>query len=185
MKKLVPILAVLTAAFIICCALTLKPGTDIQLNKLDEGNSSLESLLGQRLADFDNAAYTSGGGTPFVSQWGDYRGQCTWYCWGRAREKTGIWLNTTSDAKWWLEKLDTSGAAALWDPWSPRKDSIAVDTQGKYGHVMYIEDVVGDTVYYTEANIPFNNKVDDTDGILKKTTMSDMASMCSGYIYLN
>ena len=152
------------------------------LKRVDGGNS-LDAKLNQRLANFNNSAYISGGGTPFVSQWGDYSGQCTWYCWGRAREKTGIWLNTTGDAKWWLGNLNTAGATAVWNSWAPRKDSIAVRDWG-VGHVMYIEDVVGDTVYYTEANSPQDNILDAQDGVLKKTTVSGMAQMCTGYIYL-
>lgn len=145
-------------------------------------SSNLESKLGQRLANFNGAAYN--GGSPFM-QGCDYSGQCTWYCWGRAYEKTGIRLNTVNNANTWLSRLNTSGARAVWDSNAPRKDSIAVNANGTWGHVMYIEDVVGDTVYYTEANVPMNHVVDSTDGVLKKTTRSGIAQKCNGYIYLN
>lgn len=155
-------------------------GDYITFNK-PAADSSLDSKLGKRLANFNSSAYK--GASPFM-QGCDYSGQCTWYCWGRAMEKTGIRLNTVNNANTWLSRLNTGGARAVWDSGAPRKDSIAVKTSGTWGHVMYIEDVIGDTVYYTEANVPMNHVVDSTDGILKKTSKSAMARMCNGYIYL-
>lgn len=148
----------------------------------ESSSGSLSGKLGQRLANFNSAAYNSA--SPFMNGC-DYSGQCTWYCWGRAYEKTGIRLNTIHHANTWLRELNTQGARVVWDSNAPRKDSIAVKTSGAYGHVMYIEDVVGDTVYYTEANVPMNNDVDSNDGILKATSKSGMAGKCNAYIYLN
>lgn len=141
--------------------------------------NSLESSLGKRLGDFSSAAYN--GSSPLRY----YKGQCTWYAWGRAFEKTGIRLNTVNNAKTWLSRLNTSGTRAVWDSYQPRANSIAVNTSGTYGHVMFVEDVIGDTVYYTEANVPVNNTVDYNDGILKSTSKANFAKKCSGYIYLN
>lgn len=157
------------------------------LKRLDGGNSSLESRVGQRLADFNNAAYTWE--NPFYNS--GWTGQCTWYCWGRAREKKGIWLNTLNNADTWLDRLNINGAWASWWPENgarPCKDSIAVERWPNC-HVMYIEDVVGDTVYYTEANTSgaasqWSGYV-ASDGILRKTTVAQMNSRCKGYIILN
>lgn len=144
--------------------------------------NTLDSKIGQRLANFNSMAYN--GSSPFM--WGcDYSGQCTWYCWGRAFEKTGIKLNTVNNANTWLSRLNTAGTRAVWDSSAPRKDSIAVKTSGTWGHVMYIEDIIGDSVYYTEANVPMNHTVDSGDGVLKKTSKYNMSKMCNGYIYLN
>lgn len=142
-------------------------------------DGDLSGKVGKRLANFSATAYNAS------SPLKNYKGQCTWYCWGRAYEKTGIKLNTVNNAKTWLSKLNTRGATVVWNSSAPRKNSIAVKTSGKYGHVLFIEDVVGNTVYYTEANVPWNDVVDWTDGILKKTTKANMAKMCNGYIYLN
>lgn len=139
--------------------------------------SDIASKVGQRLTNLDGSAYNA------ASPFRNYRGQCTWYCWGRAYEKTGIRLNTIHDASTWLGELNTYGARAVWDPYAPVKNSVAVNVNGC--HVMYIEDVVGNTVYYTEANVPMNNYVDYTDGLLKMTTKGGMAAKCNGYIYLN
>ena len=144
-----------------------------------ETSENLENKIGKRLAYFNNGAYGS------ISPLRGYKGQCTWYCWGRAYEKTGIRLNTVNNAKTWLNKLNTAGTYVVWNSYSPRKNSIGVKTSGTYGHVLFIEDVVGDTVYYTEANVPWNDVLDATDGVLKKTTKANMAKMCNGYIYLN
>lgn len=38
----------------------------------------------------------------------------------------------------------------------------------KYGHVIYIEDVVGDTVYYTEGGSGYHKN--GTDGVVKTAT---------------
>lgn len=141
--------------------------------------SNIASSLGKRLANFNSSAYNS------ASPLKNYKGQCTWYCWGRAYEKTGIKLNTINNAKTWLSRLNTAGTRAVWNANAPRKNSIGVKTSGTYGHVLFIEDIVGDVVYYTEANVPWNDVLDSTDGVLKKTTKANMAKMCNGYIYLN
>ena len=140
---------------------------------------NLSGSVGKRLANFNGSAYNAS------SPLKNYKGQCTWYCWGRAYEKTGIRLNTVNNAKTWLSRLNTAGTQAVWNSYAPRKNSIAVKTSGTYGHVLFIEDVIGDTVYYTEANVPWNDVLDATDGVLKKTTKANMAKMCNGYIYLN
>lgn len=164
-------------------------GSNNQLWYLQKvGNSStsyqssqnyLESSIGKRLANFSSAAYNAN------SPLKNYKGQCTWYAWGRALEKTGIRLNTVNNAKTWLNRLNTSGTKAVWDPYQPRANSVAVSTAGTYGHVMFVEDVIGDTVYYTEANVPVNNVIDYNDGILKSTSKASFARKCNGYIYLN
>lgn len=141
--------------------------------------SSLELSIGNRLADFNSAAYNAS--NPLKN----YKGQCTWYAWGRALEKTGIRLNTVNNAKTWLDKLNTTGAKVVRDSYQPRANSIAVRTSGTYGHVMFVEDIIGDTVYYTEANVPTDDKIDNNDGILKSSSKANFAKKCNGYIYLN
>jgi surface antigen len=155
------------------------------LQRVDKPNindskiNDLASLLEKRLADFNSAAYNQD--NPLKN----YKGQCTWYCWGRAYEKTGIRLNTINGANTWISKLNTQGATIVRDPNKPRANSIAVDTSGNNGHVIYVEDVIGDTVYYTEANNPLDNVIDKDDGILKSKPIKDFAKKCNGYIYLN
>lgn len=97
-------------------------------------------------------------------------GQCVWYVRGRMKEKLGkdtgaignaneMWYNAPSNAK--------VGASAD----NIRPNMIASYQSGtssagsKYGHVIYIEDVVGDTVYYTEGGSGYHKN--GTDGVVK------------------
>lgn len=174
-------------------ALVAKPYTGASsqkwtLSATSAPNFSAANLptVGVRLANFGADAYNKSD-SPFAN--GNFYGQCTWYCWGRAREVTGIRLNTIHNAKTWLGELNTSGAQAVWDGSQPRANSIAVYSGGSYGsagHVRYVEAVDGDTVYYTEANFaPFNNEIDDTDGVVRTKSVSAFSKSCIGYIYLN
>ena len=86
-------------------------------------------------------------------------GQCTWYCFGRAYERARIWLqfNVAGDnyASRWLDRVVTSsgGAVELRDASKdPVANCIAVFSDGGYGHVVYVEDVEDDYVYFTEGN---------------------------------
>ncbi|MBR0481469.1 MAG: CHAP domain-containing protein [Firmicutes bacterium] len=77
-----------------------------------------------------------------------YRGECTWYAWGRAYEKTGQRVPCLGNAKKWLDQSGSFG----WDT-TPSADSIAVWTDGEYGHVAYVEKVEGNLLYITHGNI--------------------------------
>lgn len=99
--------------------------------------------------------------TANISYRGGYKGQCTWYAYGRFQELTGVSLPTARHAKYWLEEnrnfdqvTVTDGAENIVYP------SIAVATSGGggNGHVMIIEHVEVDesgnpiNVFFTEAN---------------------------------
>ena len=92
--------------------------------------------IGNYGVNLDSACYSTS--NPFK----DYWGQCTWYAWGRAFEKTGTQLGYRGNAKTW-----TSGAVS-----TPRANSIAVWTGGKYGHVAFVEAYDGTNIYISEAN---------------------------------
>lgn len=79
----------------------------------------------------------------------NYYGQCTWYAWGRAFEKTGVRLPCTGNAKTWL---DSANARGFITTDVPRKDAIAV-WGGTYGHVAYVEEITEDgTLILTHSN---------------------------------
>lgn len=93
---------------------------------------------------------------PYYPQYG---GQCTAFAWGRSLEKLGIKLTFydgtqtryPSGKHWilWNTNGFTSGTR-------PKPNSIAVwegDQSNTHGHVAYIEDVIGDTIYFNEANV--------------------------------
>lgn len=92
--------------------------------------------IGNYGVNLDSACYSAS--NPFKG----YRGQCTWYAWGRAFEKTGTQLGYRGNAKTW-----TSGAVS-----TPRANSVVVWTGGKYGHVAFVEAYDGTNIYISEAN---------------------------------
>lgn len=104
-------------------------------------------------------------------------GQCVWYVRGRMKEKLGkdtgplgnaneMWYNVKPSARL------TPSAASI------KPDTIAAYQTGtssggaKYGHVIYIEDVVGDTVYYTEGGSSYYKN--GTDGVVKTASKQDI-----------
>ena len=101
--------------------------------------------IGSFGVDLDSDAYSSDI-NPFTAA--GYRGECTWYAWGRAYEKTGQRIPCLGNAKKWLDQSGSFG----WDT-TPSADSIAVWTDGEYGHVAYVEKVEGDVLYITHGNI--------------------------------
>lgn len=99
--------------------------------------SNIESAaIGTYGVNLDSSCYSSS--NPFRNYWG----QCTWYAWGRALEKTGVALPYRGNAKTW-----TSGAVN-----TPRANSVVVWTGGTYGHVAFVEAYDGTNIYITEAN---------------------------------
>lgn len=121
-----------------------------------------EKQLGKRLANF-NAKYYK----PPINQ--ASRGQCVWYTQGRAYEKTGVKIGARGDGKDVYANCKASGFQVSE---YPKSNSIACFGGGTYGHVKYVEYVIADTVYYTEANSNADNKISADDGVLKKMSLS-------------
>lgn len=121
-----------------------------------------EKQLGKRLANF-NAKYYK----PPVNT--ASRGQCVWYTQGRAYEKTGVKIGARGDGKDVYANCKASGFQVSE---YPKSNSIACFGGGTYGHVRYVEYVIADTVYYTEANSNADNKISADDGILKKMSLT-------------
>ncbi|MEN8907341.1 MAG: CHAP domain-containing protein [Clostridiales bacterium] len=126
--------------------------------------------------DIDSPGYTSE--TAFNSS---SIGQCTWFVWGRTYEKLGISLsrNYYGDAKtWWTNRGHEGGSV-------PKDDSIAVFHNEPYGHVVYVEHVEGNSLYFNEANwngIGYKGKLEYMS-ISEFETRSGKGNF-SGYIYL-
>lgn len=87
-----------------------------------------------------------------------YYGQCTWYAWGRAYERTGVSLNEcTGNAATWYNAAQKAGRSV---GSTPKANSIAVfGTSAGYGHVGYVEAVNGNTVTLSESNNAAYGKV--------------------------
>lgn len=75
-------------------------------------------------------------------------GNCTWWCWGRLYETTGTYLNTMGDAKYWYDRYEGNK-----DPnaGSIQPGDIIVLTDSDAGHVMFVEQVVGNTIYISQS----------------------------------
>lgn len=122
------------------------------------GTGTYSSSVGKRVAN--TATYNNGAA----------KGQCVWYVRGRANEKLGKTVGSLGNANemWYNAKSDSKLSATT----ENIKPNIIVSynkgtSSGgqKYGHVIYIEDVVGDTVYYTEGGSGYYKN--GTDGVVK------------------
>jgi len=109
-----------------------------------------------------------------------YRGECTWYVFGRVLEKSGVALEFTEGkypgAHRWIELLNAgyqrtqkpeSGAIAVWTH----------KTETDYGHVAYVEAVYGHVILFTEANFSVPS---DYDGNVKASTIADFENNKGG-----
>lgn len=121
-----------------------------------------KDCLGKRLGNFDSKFYNDG-----------IRGQCVWYVRGRAKEKLGVDTKIRGDAKTWYAQAKFKGKKL-------KTNSIACFNGGSFGHVIYVESVEYNTVYYTEAN------VGGTDGVLKSASVTSFTGRngYQGCIYL-
>ena len=117
--------------------------------------------LGKRLADFGNTKiYGSSNGII---------AQCVWYVRCRALEKCSINTGITGNANTWYNQAKSKKLKL--SP-IPITNSIACFNIGEYGHVIFVESVSDDIVFYTEANSNNDNKLSPDDGILKKQDIS-------------
>ena len=120
-------------------------------------------MLGIRLADFSTKYYKPPLNTAS-------RGQCVWYTQGRANEKKGVYIGARGNGKDVYESCKKDGFQVSK---YPKANSIACYNGGTYGHVRYVEYVIADTVYYTEANENFDNELTIYDGVLKKMSFTE------------
>lgn len=122
-----------------------------------------EKRLGKRLANFNSKFYKPPINTAS-------RGQCVWYTQGRAYEKTGVKIGAKGDGKDVYKNCKASGFQVSK---YPKSNSIACYNGGIYGHVRYVEYVIADTVYYTEANLNADDRLSADDGVLKKMSFNE------------
>jgi surface antigen len=128
---------------------------------------------------------------PFWYADGGSGGQCTAFCWGRAKEKKGISLPHWGDAQtWWSQAQGLYLTGSVAEP-----NSIAVWSYASHGHVAFIEDVDGNQVTFNEANTGHNSNYNWGCGYVgiqtrSKSDMDDrnLGSLGDtkllGYIYL-
>ncbi len=105
------------------------------------------------------------------------KGQCVWYVRGRVTEKLGKDTRAMGNANQMYynapAKAKVTAAAANLRPDMIVSYRYGTSSAGaKYGHVIYIEDVVGDTVYYTEGGSGYYKN--GTDGVVKTASRQDI-----------
>lgn len=119
------------------------------------------ALVGTRIAD--TASYRNNAA----------KGQCVWYVRGRAKEKLGVDTGAIGNGNqmWYKAKEE----ARLEPTIENIKENLIVSyrkgtsSAGQiYGHVIFIEAVDGDTVYYTEGGSGYYRN--GTDGVVKVAT---------------
>lgn len=99
-------------------------------------------------------------GNPYTKA--GYRGQCTWYVWGRVREALGIELpSNMGNAGDWIEYAKNDPRFIIGD--EPRPGAIIVTKGDAFGHVAFVEsyDPKTKTAIITEGNV--GNPMTGTD----------------------
>ena len=129
-------------------------------------STNYEKSLGKRLANFNSKYYKPPINTAS-------RGQCVWYTQGRAFEKKGVKIGARGNAKDVYQSCKNDGFQVSK---YPKPNSIACFNGGTYGHVKYVEHVIANTVYFTEANWNADNALSSDDGVLKKMSLSNWMS---------
>ena len=145
------------------------------------GTSSVFAV-GSYGADLYSTAYAAGVNSFASGSWGE----CTWYAWGRAYEKTGEMLPCHGDANVWLYECGDYPFDS-----EPSANSVAVWDFGSYGHVAFVEAVEGDLVYISHGNMqghPYTEGILDTSTNIYYDNMGlgmwIMDCAPSGYIHL-
>ncbi|OFI07016.1 bacteriocin BCN5 [Clostridium acetireducens DSM 10703] len=117
-----------------------------------------------------------------------YKGQCTWFTYGRVTEKLGINLPSEfygNAVEWWYANAKSNVYSYGSEP---KENSIAVWGGGNlgYGHVGFVEKVEGNTVYLNEGNFNIRKAYDGNIKALSKESMEKRGNLyLKGYIYLS
>ncbi len=163
-------------------AVEIEPLQEDGLDRNDDSAATVSAVESTYGVDLQSDYYVSSV-NPFYKK--GYKGECTWYCWGRAYEKCGVKLSWSNDgtfgnakywysnAKAWAENHEASYTTGT----EPRENSIAVSTSGTYGHVVFIEEIANGKVYYSECNYT-------GPGVYNEGVKALNALPYVGYIYL-
>lgn len=116
-----------------------------------------------------------------------YKGQCTWFTYGRVLEKLGIALPSEfygNAVDWWYDNAKDNVY-----PYGsePKANSIIVWGGGPvgYGHVGFVEEVDGDTIYFNEGNFSVRGNYDGNIKTISKEAIKDRGNLyLKGYIYV-
>ncbi|EPY2286396.1 SH3 domain-containing protein [Clostridium sporogenes] len=117
-----------------------------------------------------------------------FKGQCTWFTYGRVLEKLNMKLPSQfygNAIDWWYSNIRSNTFSYGSEP---QANSIVVWSGGSkgYGHVGFVEKVVGDTIYYNEGNVERRGYYDGYVKTISKQAIKNRGNLfLKGYIYLN
>lgn len=112
------------------------------------GSNNVERKLDSNNYNSNNTLATSG-----------YKGQCTWYSFGRALESTSK-VMPTGNAQTWLSSAVGMGYST---GSYPTPNSVVVLAGRKFGHVAYVEAYDGEKITISEGNVGNACSVDSSD----------------------
>ncbi|GEM_PF-3253103 len=191
MKRNILIKAITAVVF--AAGLILLPmKSDSQLRKsagleMEVRAEGYEDMVGQYVTDFSNLDFYNLTPPSYNTY---YPWECVWYACGRAEEKAGKRIpeiRGLGNGAEWYENTSLETGRQI------RSNSVLCYGKragNSYGHVIFIEQVVGDTVYYTEANTDggiSDSERSPSDGKLKVSTVDRLEAPArfQGYIYLD
>lgn len=113
-------------------------GSDFKTSTPSYGSTETKANLKSKYYNSENTLTTSG-----------FKGQCTWYSFGRALEVSGKKM-PTGNAQTWLSSAVTMGYKT---GTQPSVNSVVVLMGRKFGHVAYVEAYDGKTITISEGNV--------------------------------
>jgi len=171
MKKYRKIFTSLVLSIAVIVGLSLSPNFKVEAQSI-----SLIPNLNSTAYNSNNIFAVSG-----------YKGQCTWFTYGRGLEKLNIKLPAEfygNAINWWSNNINDK----VYNYGSePKADSIVVWSGGSTGngHVGYVEKVVGDEVYFNEANFSIRGNYQGHVEVLSEEAMKNRGNVfLKGYIYV-
>lgn len=158
--------------------------------KTADNSASTEKVPSGQATLFPTASFYTTSNNPLFPA---YLGECTWYCIGRAHQVMGTKNLPTSNAKTWYSVAQGRGFRLTGPNDNPVPKSIAVWGKGDYGHVAFVEAVIGSNVYFSEANWYAagdprlsNKKVEPppygTDGQIKSASIAQFKARYAPFI---
>lgn len=116
------------------------------------GNTYTDKV-GDIVADLSKSCYSDANINRFHGDNTGYYDQCTWYAFGRAMERYGGPLDVTGNGGEWYDTIVVgNGVSKRSKSLDPVSKSIASFSDTRAGHVVFIEQVSGGNVYFTEGN---------------------------------
>lgn len=171
MKKSRKIFTSLILSIAVIVGLSISPNF-----KVEAQSTSLTPNLNCASYNSDNIFTTYG-----------YKGQCIWFAYGRVLEKLDVKLPSQfygNAINWWSNNINDK----VYNYGSePKANSIIVWSGGSAGngHVGYVEKVVGDLVYFNEANFSIKGKYQGQLEVLSKEAIKNRGNVfLKGYIYV-